>query len=64
MKNQYYIDNYLNSLEKVGEENGFLKYQIILSDNSSENITNDEKIQRNFYIKLEENMNFKIKFDI
>lgn len=64
IKNQYYSDNYFSRCEKIGEENGFLKYQLILSDNASENIIDEESITKVFYIQLSENMNFKLRFDI
>ena len=64
IKNQYYSDNYLNSYEKVGEENGFLKYQLVLSNNASENLIEEDSITKTFYIQLGEGMDFKIRFDM
>ena len=64
IKNQYYSDNYFSRCEKIGEENEFLKYKLILSDNASENIIDEESITKVFYIQLSENMNFKLRFDI
>ena len=64
IKNQYYSDNYFNSCEKIGEENGFLKYELKLSNNASENLIEDESITKVFYIQLGEGMEFKLKFDM
>ena len=64
IKNQYYSDNYLNNYEKVGEENGFLKYQLELSNNASENLIEEDSITKTFYIQLGEGMDFKIGFDM
>ena len=64
IKNQYYSDNYLNNYEKVGEENGFLKYQLVLSNNASENLIEEDSITKTFYIQLGEGMDFKIRFDM
>ena len=64
IKNQYYSDNYFNSCEKIGEENGFLKYQLVVSNNASENVIDEETITKVFYIQLGEGMDFKIRFDM
>lgn len=64
IKNQYYSDNYFNRCEKMGEENGFLKYQLTLSNNASENVIDEESITKVFYIQLGENMDFKLRFDM
>lgn len=64
IKNQYYSDNYFNRCEKMGEENGFLKYQLVVSNNASENIIDEETITKVFYIQLGENMDFKLRFDM
>ena len=64
IKSQYFSDNYFNSCEKIGEENGFLKYQLVLSDNASEDFIDKDTITKTFYIKLGEDMNFRLKFDI
>ena len=64
IKNQYYSDNYFNSYNKVGEENGFLKYELVLSNNASENLIDEDSITKVFYIQFGERMDFKLRFDM
>ncbi len=64
IKNQYYSDNYFNSYNKVGEENGFLKYELVLSNNASENLIDEDSITKVFYIQFGEGMDFKLRFDM